>query len=89
MGAAFLYLHKSINVDVILQYVSVENQIAPGQIGISPLTKTLRRIMQHSPVRSIIIWSWEDHLASGLIEVTYPPLYLINNLLNIFLEKEY
>lgn len=31
--------------------------------------------MQHSPVRSIIIWSWQDHLASGLIEVTYPLLY--------------
>ena len=40
----------------------VENQLALGQIGISPLPKTLRRIMQHSPVRSIIIWSWEDHL---------------------------
>ena len=31
--------------------------------------------MQHSTVRSIIIWSWKDHLASGLIEVTYPSLY--------------
>lgn len=53
----------------------VENQLAQGQIGISPLSKTLRRIMQHSPVRSIIIWSWKDHLASGLIEVTYPSLF--------------
>jgi hypothetical protein len=56
LGIALLYLHKFC-VDVILKYVSVENQLAPGQIGISPLTKTHRRIMQHSPVRSIIIWS--------------------------------
>ena len=32
--------------------------------------------MQHSPVRSFIIWSWKDHLASGLIELTYPRLLL-------------
>ena len=67
----------SINlfIDVILKYVSVENQLELGQIGISPLSKTLRRIMQHSTVRSFyIIWSWKDHLASGLIEVTIPTL---------------
>jgi len=28
--------------------------------------------MQHSTVRSIIIWLWKDQLASGLIEVTKP-----------------
>src|SRR5258705_72389 len=28
--------------------------------------------MQHSTVRSIIIWLWKDQLASGLIEVTIP-----------------
>jgi len=47
-----LYLHK-FRVDAILTYVSVENQQAQGQIGISPLSKPLRRIMQHSTVRSI------------------------------------
>jgi hypothetical protein len=39
--------------------------------------------MQHSPVRSIIIWSWKDHLASGLIEVTYPSLLPRLILINI------
>ena len=32
----------------------------------------------HSSLK-IKIWSREDHLASGLIEVTYPTLYLVNN----------
>jgi len=36
--------------------------------------------MQHSPVRSIIIWSSKDHLASGLIEVTYPTLISRKNI---------
>jgi len=30
--------------------------------------------MQHSTVRSIIIWSNKDHFPSGLIEVTNPTL---------------
>jgi len=34
------------------------------------LTTIHRRILQHSPVRSIITWSWQDHLTSGLIVVT-------------------
>jgi len=34
--------------------------------------------MQHSPVRSIIIWPWKDHLVSGIIEVTYPDTALLN-----------
>jgi len=74
LGNTVLYLHKFF-IDAILTYVSVENQLELGQIGISPLSKTLRRIMQHSTVRSIyIIWSWKDHLASGLIKVTNPTL---------------
>lgn len=48
----------------------VENQLSRGTIGLSPLSTAHRRIMQHSPVRSIIIWPWKDHLASGIIEVT-------------------
>lgn len=43
--------------------------------------------MQHSPVRSIIIWSSKDHLASGLIEVTYPTLILVIKSLT-FLKKD-
>lgn len=56
----------------------VENQLSRGTIGLSPLSTALRRIMQHSPVRSIIIWPWKDHLASGIIEVTYPDTALLN-----------
>jgi len=52
----------------------VENQLSRGTIGLSPLSTALRRIMQHSTVRSIIIWPWKDHLASGLIIVTCPLL---------------
>ena len=50
----------------------VENQLSRGTIGLSPLSTALRRIMQHSPVRSIIIWPWKDHLVSGIILVTNP-----------------
>ena len=50
----------------------VENQLSRGTIGLSPLSTALRRIMQHSTVRSIIIWPWKDHLASGIIKVTNP-----------------
>jgi len=50
----------------------VENQLSRGTIGLSPLSTALRRIMQHSTVRSIITWPWKDHLASGLIIVTCP-----------------
>jgi hypothetical protein len=63
---------KSNIIDVILKYVSVENQLSGGQIGISPLARTHRRILQHSTVRSIIIWSWQDHLPSGLLQETKP-----------------
>ena len=42
--------------------------------------------MQHSPVRSIIIWSWKDHLASGLIEVTYPSLFPSYMTLRLYLK---
>jgi len=38
--------------------------------------------MQHSTVRSIIIWFWKDQLASGLIEVTIPnTIRQVNNTL--------
>ena len=37
--------------------------------------------MQHSPVRSIINCPNQDHLASGLIEVTYPKFHKV--LLNL------
>ena len=50
----------------------MENQLSRGTIGLSPLSTAHRRIMQHSTVRSIIIWPWKDHLASGLIIVTCP-----------------
>ena len=42
------------------------------------LSTAHRRILQHSPVRSLKIWPWKDHLASGLIEVTNPlPIVII------------
>ena len=67
----------SINLIRCHTYICFEEyQLALDQIGISPLSRTHRRIMQHSPVRSFIIWSWKDHLASGLIELTYPRLLL-------------
>ena len=37
-------------------------------------------------IHSYKIWSREDHLASGLIEVTYPTLYLVNN--NLFFRNK-
>ena len=55
----------------------MENQLSRGTIGLSPLSTALRRIMQHSTVRSIIIWPWKDHLASGLIIVTNPDTIII------------
>jgi hypothetical protein len=74
-----LYLHKSYFVFNLIKKKSskchskkcfVEYQLSRGQNGLSPLSTAHRRILQHSTVRSIIIWPWKDHLASGLISVT-------------------
>jgi len=65
----------------------VENQLSPIKIGLSPLTTVHRRILQHSPVRSIITWPWQDQLASGLIRVTNPVSIFIycKNIYSIYL----
>jgi len=73
-----LYLHKSYFVFNLIKKSSkchskkcfVEYQLSRGQNGLSPLSTAHRRILQHSTVRSIIIWPWKDHLVSGLISVT-------------------
>lgn len=77
MHADVLYLHKSTYIKIRLcrshtNICFVENQLSRGTIGLSPLSTALRRIMQHSPVRSIIIWPWKDHLVSGIMKVTNP-----------------
>src|SRR2546423_5493863 len=39
-----------------------------GNLGL-PLSTAHRRILQHSSVRSIIIWPWKDHLVSTGVKI--------------------